>query len=206
MPFRATLRAMFEFFDGDRAASKLLFRDAYTKNKRFNERLGGVYEREKRYDLAEEQFKAVLVLDPHDASVLNYYGYMLADRGLRLDEATALIQRALDEDPNNPAYLDSLGWAYYKQNKLPEAEQWLRKALSYDGADPTILLHMGDVYAKSGQTDLAVAEYQKSLDAWHQALPADVEPDRVAEVEQKLSNLKRHVAEQKVPGETSKPQ
>jgi hypothetical protein len=51
-----------------------------------------------------------------------------------------------------------------------------------------------------------VAEYQKSLDAWHQALPADVEPDRVAEVEQKLSNLKRHVAEQKVPGETSKPQ
>jgi tetratricopeptide (TPR) repeat protein len=131
---------------------------------------------------------------------------MLADRGLRLDEATALIQRALDEDPNNPAYLDSLGWAYYKQNKLPEAEQWLRKALSYDGADPTILLHMGDVYAKSGQTDLAVAEYQKSLDAWHQALPADVEPDRVAEVEQKLSNLKRHVAEQKVPGETSKPQ
>ena len=168
--------------------------------------LGGVYEREKRYDQAEDQFKAVLVLDPHDASVLNYYGYMLADRGLRLDEATALIQRALDEDPNNPAYLDSLGWAYYKQNKLPEAEQWLRKALSYDGADPTILLHMGDVYAKSGQTDLAVAEYQKSLDAWHQALPADVEPDRVAEVEQKISNLKRHVAEQKSPGETSKPQ
>jgi tetratricopeptide (TPR) repeat protein len=168
--------------------------------------LGGVYEREKRYDQAEEQFKAVLALDPHDASVLNYYGYMLADRGLRLDEATSLIQRALAEDPNNPAYLDSLGWACYKQNKLPEAEQWLRKALSFDGEDPTILLHMGDVYAKSGQTDLAVAEYQKSLDEWHHALPADVEPDRVAEVEQKLSNLKRHVAEQKAPGETAKPQ
>jgi tetratricopeptide (TPR) repeat protein len=168
--------------------------------------LGGVYEREKKYDMAEAQFKAVLALDPHDASVLNYYGYMLADRGLRLDEATALIQRALDEDPNNPAYLDSLGWAYYKQNKLPEAEQWLRKALSFDGDDPTILLHMADTYAKSGQTDLAVAEYQKSLDEWHRELPADVEPDHVAEVEQKLSTLKRHVAEQKVPGETAKPQ
>ncbi|MGB6198353.1 MAG: tetratricopeptide repeat protein [Candidatus Acidiferrales bacterium] len=167
--------------------------------------LGGVYEREKKYDQAEAQFKSVLALDPHDASVLNYYGYMLADRGLRLDEATSLIQRALAEDPNNPAYLDSLGWAYYKQNKLPEAEQQLRKALSFDGNDPTILLHMADVYSKSGQTDLAVAEYQKSLDEWHHELPADVEPDRVAEVEQKLSTLKRHVAEQKAPAETAKP-
>jgi tetratricopeptide (TPR) repeat protein len=168
--------------------------------------LGGVFERQKKYDQAEAQFKAVLALDPTDASVLNYYGYMLADRGLRLDEATSLIQRALTEDPNNPAYLDSLGWAYYKQDKLPEAEQWLRKALSFDGSDPTILLHMADVYSKSGQTDLAVAEYQKSLDEWHRALPADVEPDRVAEVEQKLSTLKRHIAEQKSPGETAKPQ
>jgi tetratricopeptide (TPR) repeat protein len=168
--------------------------------------LGGVYEREKKYDQAEDQFKAVLALDPHDASVLNYYGYMLADRGLRLEEATSLIQRALVEDPNNPAYLDSLGWAYYKQNKMPDAEDSLRKALSFDGEDPTILLHMADVYAKSGQADLAVAEYQKSLDEWHRELPADVDPDLVAEVEQKLSNLKRHVAEQKAPGETAKPQ
>jgi tetratricopeptide (TPR) repeat protein len=168
--------------------------------------LGGVFERQKKYDQAEAQFKAVLALDPNDASVLNYYGYMLADRGLRLDEATSLIQRALVEDPNNPAYLDSLGWAYYKQNRLPEAEQWLRKALSFDGSDPTILLHMADVYSKSGQTDLAVAEYQKSLDEWHRALPADVEPDRITEVEHKLSDLKSHVAEQKATGETPKPQ
>jgi tetratricopeptide (TPR) repeat protein len=168
--------------------------------------LGGVFEHQKKYDQAETQFKAALALDPNDASVLNYYGYMLADRGIRLDEATALIQRAIAEDPNNPAYLDSLGWAYYKQNKLPEAEEWLRKALSFDGSDPTILGHMGDVYAKSGQTELAVAEYQKSLDEWHHAMPADVEPERIAETEQKLSNLKRHVAEQKSPGETAKPQ
>lgn len=168
--------------------------------------LGGVYEREKKYDQAETQFKAVLALDARDAAVLNYYGYMLADRGLRLDEATALIQRALVEDPNNPAYLDSLGWAYYKQNKFSEAEEWLRKALSFDGQDPTILAHMGDVYLKSGQSQLAEAEFQKSLDEWHRALPADIEPDEVADVEQKLSNLKRHVAEQKSTGETSKPQ
>jgi tetratricopeptide (TPR) repeat protein len=168
--------------------------------------LGGVLERQKKYDEAEAQFKAALLLDPHDASVLNYYGYMLADRGLRLDEATSLIQRALVEDPNNPAYLDSLGWAYYKQNKLPEAEQWLRKALSFDGHDPTILEHMADVYSKGGQTELAQAEYQKSLDEWHRELPADVEPDRIADVEQKLASLKRHVAEQKSPNDSAKPQ
>ena len=53
---------------------------------------------------------------------LNYYGYMLADRGVRIPEATDLVKRALTEDPDNAAYLDSLGWAYYKQDRLAEAE------------------------------------------------------------------------------------
>jgi len=83
--------------------------------------------------------------------VLNYYGYMLADRGVRLEEATAMIQKAVALDPNNGAYLDSLGWAYYKQNKLAEAEENLRKAADRQSHDPTILGHLGDVYMKLGQ-------------------------------------------------------
>jgi len=68
--------------------------------------------------------------------VLNYYGYMLADRGIRLDEARDLIQRALDQEPYNGAFLDSLGWAYYKQNKLDQAELTLRKAVERESHDP----------------------------------------------------------------------
>ncbi len=61
---------------------------------------------------------------------------MLADRGVRVDEATTMIQRALKHDPTNGAYLDSLGWAYYKQNKLVEAEEYLQKAIEHEGRTP----------------------------------------------------------------------
>ncbi len=98
--------------------------------------LGAIYERQKKYELAEQQFRKVLDANPNNAAVLNYYGYMLANRGIRLDEATSLIQQAVQQDPNNGAYLDSLGWAYYKQNKLTEAEEYLQKAVERDGSDP----------------------------------------------------------------------
>jgi len=68
-----------------------------------------------------------------------------------------MIQKAVALDPNNGAYLDSLGWAYYKQNKLAEAEENLRKAADRQSHDPTILGHLGDVYMKLGQTNRAVS-------------------------------------------------
>ena len=92
----------------------------------------------------------MLQVNPRNAAVLNYYGYMLADRGVRLDEATAMMKRAVSEDPTNGAYLDSMGWSYYKHNKLAEAEEYLRKAVERTGHDPTILDHLGDVYYKRG--------------------------------------------------------
>ena len=67
----------------------------------------------------------------------------------------ALVQRALAEDPDNPAYLDSLGWAYYKQNKLADAEHICVRPCSGESTDPTMLSHLGDVLAKNGQADLA---------------------------------------------------
>jgi tetratricopeptide (TPR) repeat protein len=162
--------------------------------------LGAVFERQKKFDQAEEQFQKVLGGNPRNPSVLNYYGYMLADRGIRLDEATDMIKRALAEDPGNTAYEDSLGWAYFKQNKLPEAEEWLRKAAAKESHDPTILSHLGDLYSKMGKDDLAEAQWQKSLDEWHRVLAGDFEPAKLAEVEQKISVLKRRLAQQKTPG------
>ena len=166
--------------------------------------LGAIFERQKKFDQAEEEFRKVLDANPRNASTLNYYGYMLADRGIRLDEATDLIKRALADDPNNAAYQDSLGWAYFKQNKLDEAEELLRQAATRESHDPTILSHLGDVYAKMGKDSLAEAQWQKSLDEWHRALPGDFEAAKMAEVEQKISALKRRLAQQKTPGD-SKP-
>jgi tetratricopeptide (TPR) repeat protein len=167
--------------------------------------LGAIYERQKFFDRAEVEFKKVLAVNPRNAPVLNYYGYMLGDLGQRLDEAQALVERALKEEPYNGAYLDSLGWVYFKQNKLAEAEATLRKALQRESHDATIHSHLGDIYAKTGRTDLAAAEWEKSLAEWRHALPADIESDKVAEVEKRLGQVKHRVA-QKSGSQDAKPQ
>ena len=89
--------------------------------------------------------------DPHNATALNYLGYMLADRGLRLDEAIGLIKKAVALDPQNGAYLDSLGWAYYKQGNYDLAEENLRRASEKIGNDATIQDHLGELYFKTGK-------------------------------------------------------
>ena len=161
--------------------------------------LGAIYERQKFYDKAEEQFKKVLEVSPKNAPVLNYYGYMLGDLSIRLDEAQALVERALKEEPYNGGYLDSLGWIYFKQNRTADAEATLRKAVAREGHDATIHSHLGDVYAKRGRTDLAAAEWEKSLVEWRRSLPADQEADKVAELEKKLSLTKHRVAQKSAP-------
>ncbi len=163
--------------------------------------MGAIFERQKKFDQAEEEFRKVLNVNPRNASTLNYYGYMLADRGVRLEEAAGFIKRALADDPNNAAYQDSLGWAYYKQDKLDDAEALLRQAITREAHDPTILSHLGDVYAKMGKDSLAEAQWQKSVDEWHRVLPAEFEPAKMAEVEQKISALKRRLAQQKTPSD-----
>lgn len=161
--------------------------------------LGAIYERQKFYDRAEVEFKKALDANPRNAPVLNYYGYMLGDLGIRLDEAEALVQRALNEEPHSGAYLDSLGWIYFRENKLTEAEATLRKAVERESHDATIRSHLADVYAKSGRNDLAAIEWEKSLAEWHRSLPADVENEKIAEIEKKLSQVKHRVAQKSSP-------
>jgi predicted Zn-dependent protease len=162
--------------------------------------LGAIFERQKKYAAAEEQFEKLLAENPHNAAVLNYYGYMLADRGVRLDQAVTLLQRALAEDKFNGAYLDSLGWAYCKQDRLHEAENFLRRAVARISQDPTIHDHLGEVYFRLGRTREAAAEWEKAREFWNHSLPSDYEADKVAALDKKLESVKRSLA-QKSPGE-----
>ena len=157
--------------------------------------LGAIYERQKMFDRAEEQFKKVLAVNPDNGAALNYYGYMLADLGIRLEEAETMVKRALNDEPYNGAYLDSLGWIYFKENKMADAEATLRKAVERETHDPTIRAHLGDVLAKTGRVAMAAAEWEKSLSEWHRALPADVEEEKVADLEKKLGQSKHRVAQ-----------
>jgi tetratricopeptide (TPR) repeat protein len=159
--------------------------------------LGAIYERWHKYDQAEQQFKKVLEANPRHSGALNYYGYMLADRGVRLPEAVSLIQRALAEEPHNGAYLDSLGWAYYKLGRYAEAEEQLRRAAERSSHDPTIREHLGDVYAKLGRHEEAHQQWDKALVEWKRSSPAEYEPEKVAAVEMKLRESKSRLAQQK---------
>jgi len=152
--------------------------------------LATVYERQKDFDRAESLFKDMLKSNPKNAIVLNYIGYMLADRGVRLEEAVKYVEEALAIDPNNGAYLDSLGWAFYRLNDLEKAEKYLLKAVNIVKNDPTIHDHLGDLYFKVG--DLG-----KARDYWSKSLANGTEPEEMQKVRDKLEKLEETLRKQK---------
>ncbi len=159
--------------------------------------LGSVYEREKKYDLAEEQFRQVLSTNPLNAAACNYLGYMLADRGVRLDESVKYIQKALTLEPNNGAYLDSLGWAYYKMNRFDLAAPHLEKAARLMSGDPTIQEHLGHVYLQLGKTQEAEQAWERALKEWPNAVSSDFDSEQAARLQKQLDELKSRVAKEK---------
>ena len=143
-----------------------VIRDGLAENpdsERLTFHLGATLEQLGDIRSAEKQFKKVLDKTPDHAVVLNYLGYMLAERGTRLNEALEYIERALAQDPHNGAYRDSLGWVYFKLNKLDLAEKNLIQAFEVDDSDPTILEHLGDLYVKLGDKSKALTYYKKSV-------------------------------------------
>ncbi len=184
--------AMIQVYQRDKkfkdAEKTLLTAEKFFKNKEgYHFMLGSMYERQKDYEKAEKTFKKVIELNPKHAAALNYLGYMLADRGVRLDESLSLIQKAVDLDPNNGAYLDSLGWAYFKLNRVDEAETYLKKALDRVRKDPTIHEHLGDVYYQKGQ-------YADARAAWELSLANGQDEEETRKVQKKIDDLKVKLA------------
>jgi tetratricopeptide (TPR) repeat protein len=157
---------------------------------------GSNFEREKRYAEAEEQFKKVLASDPEHASALNYLGYMLADQNTKLEEAFGYIKRAVDLDPANGAYLDSLGWAYFRLGKFELAEDNLLKASQKINTDPTVHDHLGDLYQKTGRLKLAATHWERALTEWNRTIAAEVDPADPARVQKKLDSARMKLAKE----------
>ena len=155
---------------------------------------GEYFERQKMYDQAEAQFRKALAIDAHNPGVLNYLGYMLADQGEKLPEALKMVQEAVDLEPQSYAYLDSLGWVYFKTGQYPEAEANLRKAIARSSTDPTVLDHLGEVYEKTGNLKMAVAQWERSMTEYAHSLPADADPEEVQKVQHKLENARVKLA------------
>lgn len=156
--------------------------------------LGSIYERQKKYDQAEKHFQEVLTTNPLNAAAFNYLGYMLADRGVRLEESVKLIQKALEIEPSNGAYLDSLGWAYYKMQRFDLAAPNLEKAAKVISSDPTIQEHLGYVYLELGKTREAQAAWEKALEEWPNAVSSEFDAEQAAKLRKKLDELKSRQA------------
>ncbi len=125
--------------------------------------LGAAYERTGREVEAEAQFRRLLELDPDSAPVLNYLGYMWAESGVNLDEALGLVERAVALDPENGAYIDSLGWTHFQLGNYEEARQHLERAARLVDEDAVVLEHLGDVYGILGRRDEAVDLYRRAI-------------------------------------------
>jgi tetratricopeptide (TPR) repeat protein len=133
-------------------------------NRYFYFEAGASFERKGDFDEAQKYFEKSLQLSPDFAEALNYLGYMLADRGVKLEKARELIEKAVKLEPKNPAYLDSLGWVLYRQNQPQEALVPEQKAVELSPEpDPTLFDHLGDIYAALKQTDKAGEAWRKSL-------------------------------------------
>jgi len=151
--------------------------------------LGICYERLGDIPNAIEYLDRSIEHDDTNAPALNYLGYLLADAGIRLDEAKAHIEKALAIDPENGAYLDSLGWVYYRLSQYEKAREYLESAVGHlnesnesDEENYLIYDHLGDAYDKLGETE-------EALDAWKRA----VEMKDVEKIRKKIERAQREI-------------
>ena len=112
---------------------------------------------------AEEHFEKCIELNPKHADAYNYLAYMWAEKSVNLDKALKYIHKALEIEPDNGAFLDTLGWIYYMKGDYVQAQPQLERAWKQMSDDPTIAEHLGDLYDKLGLADKAAFYWKKSL-------------------------------------------
>jgi tetratricopeptide (TPR) repeat protein len=172
---------------GDQAVKTL--RDAQAKFPADNGiafELGTVFDKQKKFSDAEAAFREVLAREPENAAALNYLGYMLAERGERLDESVAYLKKALQIEPENGSYLDSLGWAYYKSDRLDLAEENLRRAADQLKTNSVIQEHYGEVLFK-------LQRYDDAITAWTRALAGDGDSIDRGDIDRKIRAAKQKI-------------
>jgi len=164
-------------------------------NAKFYFHYGATAEQAGLYDKAADLFQKSITLDPENsADACNYLGYMWAEQNMHLDEAEQMIRRALKKEPNNGAYLDSLGWVEFRAGKFEQALTDLQRAAqNMTRDDPVVFEHLGDTYLKLNCVANAV-------ESWQKALALDPQNRKIA---QKIDNAKTKLSKGAVPPSNS---
>jgi len=134
-------------------------------NAKFYFNYGATAEQAGLYEKAADLLRKSIALDPANAAeAYNYLGYMWADHNMHLDEAEEMIKHALEIEPNNGSYLDSLGWVEFRKGKFDQALiDLLRAAKNIERDDPIVFEHIGDIYLKLDRVSEALGSWQKAL-------------------------------------------
>lgn len=134
---------------------------------------GSAYEKSGQFKNAEDVFRKCLKMYPDSHEVLNYLAYMWAEQDRNLDEGLLYVNKAISLSPDNGAYVDTLGWIYYKQKKYNQALEQIKKANEMTKNDATIVEHLGDIY-------FALQEKEKAISLWKQSFILDQSGKSVA--------------------------
>ncbi len=126
--------------------------------------LGDAHAGKDNWEDADEAYEFALRLDPENDVALNNYAYFLSERNERLEYAKEMSRKALNASPNNAAYLDTMGWIYFKLGDYEQAQKYIRASIDTGSASATVLEHMGDVYDKLGDTENAIKYWQKAYE------------------------------------------
>ncbi|HMK73033.1 MAG TPA: tetratricopeptide repeat protein [Myxococcaceae bacterium] len=156
--------------------------------------LAAAYERSGDHQQSITRMREVLALNPDNASALNFIGYTLADQGMDLDEAERMLKRALELRPDTGAFLDSLGWVYFRRHDLARAVPTLERAAALEPDEPVIAEHLGDAYLGQDRKQDAASSYRRALEAAR----TSTDPEAAAlrpRVERKLKGLSSNVAD-----------
>lgn len=150
--------------------------------------LGATLARAGKAGEADEQMRGLLALEPENAEALNFVGYGYAERGVRLDEAEAMLRRALASAPRRGHIVDSLGWVLLRKGDVPRAVETLELAVRLTGPDPAVLEHLGDAYRAAGRGVDAASAWRRALGSFGDEPPSEQLTLR-GSLERKLAGL-----------------
>jgi len=172
--------------DGDRGRAVRVLEDGRSRvagDLELNHALAAAYVRDKQFDHGERLYRELLAGSPSDATALTALGYLLADQKKDLAEAVELLQKALADDPDNPAYLDCLGWAFVQQGKADEGRDMLERATRARPADSLAWHHLGEALFQ-------LKRYREAQVAWDRSLAGDQNGIDAGEVTRKRDRAK----------------
>ena len=139
------------------------------------------YDNLRRYADSDRIYEQALKIEPNNHLILNNYGYSLSDRGIQLERALRMAKEAVQQQPENSSYLDTLGWAYFRLGEYEDAQRYVMEAIDAGDTSAVIHEHLGDIYAKLNELDKALEFWQKAyeIDSSNETLREKIERGRL---------------------------